>query len=69
MLRNRVQPASLDDRRTLFNTSVSEPPLEGEGVTPDERIPYDREVLLRGEDPMLNAALRWFERVEWPSKE
>lgn len=34
-------------------------PLEGRGVVPDVAIPVTRAALLRGEDPALDAALRW----------
>lgn len=33
--------------------------LEGKGVLPDEEAPYDREALLGGGDPALDAAVRW----------
>ena len=33
--------------------------LEGGGVLPDEAVPYDRQALLSGDDPMLAAAARW----------
>lgn len=33
--------------------------LEGVGVTPDEVTPITREALLAGQDPSLDAALRW----------
>lgn len=33
--------------------------LEGAGVTPDELAPATRAALLRGQDPPLDAALRW----------
>ena len=33
--------------------------LEGPGVIPDEHVPLRREDLLAGDDPQLEAALRW----------
>jgi carboxyl-terminal processing protease len=33
--------------------------LEGHGVVPDECVAPTREVLLRGEDPVLDAAVKW----------
>lgn len=36
--------------------------LEGEGVTPHECAPATRAALLRGEDPALDAAVRWIVR-------
>lgn len=33
--------------------------LEGDGVTPDEVVALDRQALLHGADPVLDAALRW----------
>jgi carboxyl-terminal processing protease len=33
--------------------------LEGDGVLPDEVVPYDRQALLSGDDPILAAAARW----------
>ncbi len=36
--------------------------LEGDGVLPDEVVPYDRATLLAGEDPMLQAAAEWIRR-------
>ena len=33
--------------------------LEGDGVIPDEPVPYDQATLLAGEDPMLQAAAGW----------
>lgn len=34
-------------------------PVEGPGVTPDSIIPQSRRALLAGEDPALDAAIRW----------
>ena len=39
--------------------SASGRELEGDGVTPDEVVTLDRQALLRGADPVLDAALRW----------
>lgn len=36
--------------------------LEGRGVRPDLEVPLSREALLRGEDPVLDAALDWIEQ-------
>ena len=36
--------------------------LEGKGIVPEESVPYDRTALLRGEDPVLTAALAWIDR-------
>ena len=33
--------------------------IEGDGVIPDERVPLDRNALLSGKDPALDAAVRW----------
>ena len=33
--------------------------LEGDGVVPDVKVPYDRKALLAGEDPMIEAAAEW----------
>jgi carboxyl-terminal processing protease len=38
--------------------------LEGDGVLPDEPVPYDRQTLLAGDDPMLAAAARWIASQE-----
>lgn len=35
--------------------------FEGPGVVPDVTVPLDRKALLRGEDPTLEAAVRWIE--------
>jgi carboxyl-terminal processing protease len=37
--------------------------LEGRGVIPDEPTPPRREALLRGEDPAVDAALRWIDTM------
>ncbi|MHC4992025.1 MAG: S41 family peptidase, partial [Planctomycetota bacterium] len=37
--------------------------LEGRGVVPDEPVTPSREDLLRGADPVLDAALQWIDRV------
>lgn len=39
--------------------SVGGDVLEGDGVAPDVEVPLDRATLLRGEDPVIDAALRW----------
>lgn len=36
-------------------------PLEGNGVTPDEIVKLTRHQLLEGQDPVLDAAIRWIE--------
>ena len=35
--------------------------LEGYGVTPDQVVELERDTLLRGVDPVLNAALVWIQ--------
>lgn len=35
--------------------------LEGDGVEPDEPVAYDRDTLLAGKDPMIEAAIGWIE--------
>jgi carboxyl-terminal processing protease len=37
-------------------------PLEGIGVTPDEEVKLTRHQLLEGQDPVLEAAVRWIEK-------
>ncbi len=37
-------------------------PLEGFGVTPDEEVKLTRRQLLEGQDPVLEAAIRWIEK-------
>jgi carboxyl-terminal processing protease len=39
--------------------SVSGKRLEGNGVQPDEVVPLDRQALLAGRDPTLDAAVKW----------
>jgi carboxyl-terminal processing protease len=48
--------------------SVGGQTLEGRGVTPDVVVPYDRAAMLRGEDPVLNAAVRWISEQSRESK-
>jgi len=40
-------------------TTPSGRPVEGPGVTPDSITPHTRPALLAGEDPALDAAIRW----------
>lgn len=35
--------------------------VEGRGVVPDEEVPLERQALLEGRDPALEAALSWIE--------
>jgi carboxyl-terminal processing protease len=42
-----------------FVTALNKVHLEGKGVTPDELITLDPDLLLTGTDPDLNAALSW----------
>lgn len=42
-------------------TSVGGEVLEGRGVTPDQTVPLDRASLLRGHDPVIDAAVQWIE--------
>jgi carboxyl-terminal processing protease len=36
--------------------------LEGRGVVPDQPVPLDRQALLAGHDPTLEAALAWIDQ-------
>jgi len=47
--------------------SVGGQELEGKGVTPDEIIPLTRAGLLTGEDPQIEAAVRWILSQNAPS--
>jgi carboxyl-terminal processing protease len=42
--------------------------LEGNGVQPDEVVPPDRQVLLAGRDPVLDAAVRWIRSQRGPGE-
>lgn len=44
-------------------------PLEGHGVVPDEPVALDRAALLRGEDPAMDAAVRWIQSQSSPSNQ
>lgn len=48
--------------------SVGGKALEGRGVIPDQRVPLTQEELLRGEDPVLNAAVAWIESQQESEK-
>jgi C-terminal processing protease CtpA/Prc len=39
--------------------SVGGKALEGNGVVPDVKVPLTREALLAGQDPVIDAAVRW----------
>jgi carboxyl-terminal processing protease len=41
--------------------SAAGTPLEGRGVEPDVAVPWEREALLAGRDPALEAALAWIQ--------
>jgi carboxyl-terminal processing protease len=62
-----VLPATMDrlpNRDVLYHAfadfeTATGTRLEGRGVYPDEVVPLDRETLLAGKDPVLEASLRW----------
>jgi carboxyl-terminal processing protease len=41
--------------------SVGGKTLEGHGVVPDQIVPLDRQALLDGRDPVIEAAVKWIE--------
>ncbi|YCM43517.1 S41 family peptidase [Verrucomicrobiaceae bacterium 227] len=52
-----------------FVTAVNKVHLEGKGVTPDELIPLNPAVMREGQDPDLEAALRWIKTQKTTTKE
>jgi C-terminal processing protease CtpA/Prc len=38
--------------------------LEGPGVVPDEEVPLSPKALAAGQDPTLDAALKWFDTTK-----
>jgi carboxyl-terminal processing protease len=42
--------------------SASGVTLEGQGVVPDEEVAPERELLVAGRDPILDAAVTWIQR-------
>jgi carboxyl-terminal processing protease len=45
-----------------FVTSTGQP-VEGDGVRPDVQVPFSREALAKGRDPVVEAALKWLDEV------